>query len=196
MTPTQLVRFSCVTFVPSGIRASAACQGLCALRSGQAGKGRGQRKANPSSTDSAEIQFRIPKIEKRAWLRSTGRRTAAVLSRSGSASASRDWYECAMPVRKSVPLRLGGQPRIRPRLQRLSSAGDFKTCLVDYSPSFRNRFFTSLKWKSSEHSFSSSPVLKCLATSGSALSWLRKSASSRPACLACQVFMALRWTSS
>ena len=39
-----------------------------------------------------------------------------------------------------------------------------------YNPSFLNRFFTSLKWKSSEQSFSSSPFLKCLATSGSALS--------------------------
>ena len=40
--------------------------------------------------------------------------------------------------------------------------------LGNYSPSFLNRFFTSLKWNSREQSFSSSPFLKCFATSGSA----------------------------
>src|ERR1039458_6187743 len=34
-----------------------------------------------------------------------------------------------------------------------------------HSPSFLNRLFTSLKWKSSEQSASSSPFLKCFATS-------------------------------
>src|ERR1039458_9276323 len=37
-----------------------------------------------------------------------------------------------------------------------------------HNPSFLNRLFTSLKWKSSEQSFSSSPFLKCSATAGSA----------------------------
>src|SRR5271157_3016189 len=48
-----------------------------------------------------------------------------------------------------------------------------------HSPSFLNRLFTSFKWKSSEQSFSSSPFLKCLATSGSAWSCSTKLASSR-----------------
>src|SRR5271157_3773914 len=39
---------------------------------------------------------------------------------------------------------------------------------VSHNPSFLNRLFTSLKWKSSEQSFSSSPGLKCFATAGSA----------------------------
>src|SRR6267154_6185098 len=64
------------------------------------------------------------------------------------------------------------------------------------SPSFLNRLFTSLKWKSSEQSFSSSPFLKCFATSGSAFRTSRKSASSRPACLTSHVFIAPRWTSA
>ena len=64
-----------------------------------------------------------------------------------------------------------------------------------YSPSFLNRLFTSLKWKSREQSFSSSPFLKCLATSGSACNWVTKLASSRPACLTSQVFMAASWQS-
>lgn len=64
----------------------------------------------------------------------------------------------------------------------------------NYSPSFVNRASTSLKWKSSEQSCSNSPGAKCCATSGSALSCARKSASSRPACLTSQVFIALRWT--
>src|SRR2546425_822354 len=65
-----------------------------------------------------------------------------------------------------------------------------------YRPSLLNRLFTSLKWKSSVQKFSSSPGLKCFATSGSDLSCSTKSASSRPACFTSQVFIALRWTSS
>ena len=38
---------------------------------------------------------------------------------------------------------------------------------LGYSPSFLKRLFTSLKWKSREQSFSSSPFLKCFATAGS-----------------------------
>lgn len=65
----------------------------------------------------------------------------------------------------------------------------------NYNPSFLNRLFTSLKWKSNEQSFSSSPFLKCRATSGVALRISTKSASSRPACLTSQVFMAASCTS-
>jgi hypothetical protein len=32
--------------------------------------------------------------------------------------------------------------------------------LKSYNPSFLNRLFTSLKWKSSEQSFSSSPFMR------------------------------------
>ena len=61
---------------------------------------------------------------------------------------------------------------------------------VSQSPSFLNRFFTSLRWKSREQSFSSSPLLKCFATAGSDLSCSTKSASSRPACFTSHVFIA------
>jgi len=63
-----------------------------------------------------------------------------------------------------------------------------------HSPSFLNRWFTCLKWKSREQSFSSSPGLKCLAAPGSAFRTARKSASSRPACLILQVFIAASCT--
>jgi hypothetical protein len=67
---------------------------------------------------------------------------------------------------------------------------------VRHSPSFLNRASTSLKWKSSEQSCSNSPFLKYLATSGSDFKTATKSASSRPACLTSQVFIALRCTNS
>src|SRR5664280_2097253 len=73
-----------------------------------------------------------------------------------------------------------------------SNAEAFRT----HSPSFLNRLFTSLKWKSSEQSFSNSPFLKYFATSGSAFRTSTKSASSRPACFTSHVFIALRWTRS
>ena len=69
------------------------------------------------------------------------------------------------------------------------------TMSVYQSPSFLNRFFTSLKWNSSEQSFSSSPGLKCFATAGSAFRTSTKLASSRPACLTSHVFIAASWTS-
>src|SRR5208283_5041824 len=44
--------------------------------------------------------------------------------------------------------------------------------MQNYNPNFLNRLSTSLKWKSSEQSFSSSPGLKCFATSGSGSGFL------------------------
>jgi hypothetical protein len=45
--------------------------------------------------------------------------------------------------------------------------------LLGYIPNSLKRLFTSLKWKSSEQSFASSPFLKCFATAGSGSGFLR-----------------------